>query len=102
MSYPPQPGYQPMPQDHPRATTSLILGILGLVVCLFCAPFAWRIGKQAVTEIDAAGGQLGGRSTAQAGYVLGLIGTVVLAIVVVVLVLTAATGLFATYLQVAS
>ena len=64
MSYPPQQGggYQsPAPQDHPRATTALILGILGVVLCYILAPFAWKIGKQAVNEIDASGGQLGGR-----------------------------------------
>jgi len=64
--------------DHPRATTSLVLGILGLVVCGLIAPFAWRIGKRTLDEIDGSHGQLGGRGTAQAGYVLGIIGTVVL------------------------
>lgn len=81
MSYPPQQGggYQPpAPQDHPRATTALILGILGVVLCYILGPFAWKVGKQAVNEIDASGGQLGGRGQAQAGYVLGIIGTVLL------------------------
>lgn len=78
--------------DHPKATTSLILGILGIVVCGIIAPFAWRMGKQTVTEIDASNGQLGGRGSAQAGYILGLIGTVLLgisvAIVLIVLVVS--------------
>jgi uncharacterized membrane protein YjgN (DUF898 family) len=85
MSYPPPPpdqsgaGYQPMPpQDHPRAMLALILGILGLVVCSVLAPFAWSIGRTAVREIDASGGRYGGRGAAQAGYVLGVIGTVIL------------------------
>jgi hypothetical protein len=64
--------------DHPKATTSLVLGILGMVVCGLIAPFAWRIGKRTLDEIDGSHGQLGGRGTAQAGYVLGIIGTVVL------------------------
>jgi hypothetical protein len=71
--------------DHPKATMSLILGILGVVVCGVIAPFAWRIGKQTVNEIDASNGQLGGRGTAQAGHVLGIIGTVLLGIGVAVL-----------------
>jgi TRAP-type C4-dicarboxylate transport system permease small subunit len=89
MSYPPQPpggyqqagGYQQQPpQDHPRATMSMILGILGLVICGIIAPFAWRIGKRTMDEIDASGGQLSGRGMAQAGYVMGIIGTVLLAL----------------------
>jgi hypothetical protein len=71
----PPTGYAP---DHPKATTALVLGILGLVVCGVIAPFAWRIGRRTLDEIDGSHGQLGGRGTAQAGYVLGIIGTVVL------------------------
>jgi TRAP-type C4-dicarboxylate transport system permease small subunit len=82
MSYPPPPpgGYQPPQQDHPRATMSLILGILGLVICGVIAPFAWNMGKKTMNEIDASGGQLGGRGMAQAGYIMGIIGTVLLAL----------------------
>ena len=84
-----QPGHPP---DHPKATTALVLGILGIVICGVLAPFAWRIGKRTVDEIDASNGQLGGRGAAQAGYVLGLIGTILLVlglVLVVVLVLGA-------------
>jgi hypothetical protein len=88
-----QPGYGYGPrQDHPKAMTSLVLGILGLVICTPIAPFAWRIGKRAVDEIDASGGQWGGRSTAKAGYVLGLIGTILLIIGVLAFVLVLVVG----------
>lgn len=75
------PGYgQPMyyaPPSHGSATTALVLGILGLVACpLVLSIPAWVIGRRAMREIDASGGQLGGRSNAKAGYVLGIIGTV--------------------------
>ncbi len=95
MSYPPPPGgqYQQPPQDHPRAMTALILGILGLVICGILAPFAWRIGKQAMDEIDASGGRIGGRGTAQAGYILGIIGTVLLVLGLLVLVVALPAGL---------
>jgi hypothetical protein len=79
-----QPAYGQPPgyavQDHPKATTSLVLGVLGVVICGIIAPFAWRISKQTLNEIDASQGQLGGRGSAQAGYVLGIIGTVLLAL----------------------
>lgn len=95
MSYPPHPGgYQPpAPQEHPRATMSLVLGILGVVVCGVLAPFAWRIGKQALNDIDASGGQITGRGMAQAGYILGIIGTAILGIALVVFVVATAIGL---------
>lgn len=85
MSYPniPPPGYPIARPDHPRATTAMVLGILGLVVCQICAPFAWSIGGKAVKEIDASGGAYGGRGQAQAGYIMGIIGTVLLGLGVV-------------------
>ena len=82
----------------------LILGILGIVVCGFIAPFAWRMGKRTVDEIDASQGRLGGRGSAQAGYILGLIGTVLLGlgllflvVVVVIAIIGAATSGPTTY-----
>ncbi len=75
--YPPQPGYAP-PPEHPRATTVLVLGILGLVLCGVLAPFAWVIGKSTLEEIDASGGRWGGRSSANTGYILGIVGSVML------------------------
>jgi Domain of unknown function (DUF4190) len=81
--YPPQHGYPAQGQvqyapDHPKATTSLVLGILGVVLCQVIAPFAWSMGKRTLNEIDASQGRLGGRGAAQAGYVLGIVGTVLL------------------------
>src|SRR5689334_11609335 len=64
----PQPGYgapgygQPVyyePPAHGSATTALVLGILGLVFCpLVLSIPAWIIGRKAMREIDASGGQL--------------------------------------------
>lgn len=83
-----QGGYGPMaPPDHPKATTSLVLGIIGLMACQVVSPFAWSMGKKTVAEIDASGGRLGGRGTAQVGYVLGIIGTVLLGLALAFLVI---------------
>ncbi|WP_232541868.1 DUF4190 domain-containing protein [Nocardia bovistercoris] len=91
--YPPQPyaqpygyGYPP-PPDHPQATTILILGILSLVVCGLCGPFAWSMGSKALKEIDAAGGTIGGRGNVKAGYICGIIGTVFLILAVLFVIL---------------
>ena len=70
------PGVYPMqPPDHPRAVTSMVLGILGLVCCGIASPFAIWLGRKSMREIDAAAGRLGGRGQAQAGFIMGIIGT---------------------------
>ena len=91
--YQPQSGYYasgtpvPYAPDHPNATTALVLGIVGMVVCGgLLSPFAWVIGRKAVREIDASQGTLGGRGSAQAGYILGVIGSVMLVLAVVLVV----------------
>jgi len=65
---------------------SLILGILGLVLCQLLGPVAWVIGKRTVNEIDAAPGSYSGRGLAQAGYICGIVGTVLLGLGIVYLV----------------
>jgi uncharacterized membrane protein YjgN (DUF898 family) len=73
------PGYPYGPQaEQGQATTALVLGILGIAVCGVIAPFAWSIGRSSMREIDASGGTLGGRGKAQAGYILGIVGTCLL------------------------
>jgi hypothetical protein len=83
-----QPGWQPGPQQpwagwtppaHPQATTVLVLGILGIVVCQVLGPVAWVMGNRVVAEIDAAGGRVGGRTEATVGRVLGIVSTCLLA-----------------------
>lgn len=63
---------------HPSATTAMVLGILGLALCSIAAPFAWWIGAKTLREIDQSGGQYTGRGEAQAGKIMGIIGTVFL------------------------
>ena len=69
--------YQPPPPTPSNANTALILGILSLCGCTFFTGIpAIVIGRNAMREIDASQGRLGGRSTANAGMVTGIIGTV--------------------------
>ncbi|WP_306365231.1 DUF4190 domain-containing protein [Nocardia sp. CC227C] len=95
MSYPsygyPAYGYGPTP-DHPQATTILVLGILGLVLCQLLGPVAWIMGSKARREIDASGGTLGGRSSVTAGYVCGIVATGLMLLVVVGYILLFAIG----------
>ncbi|MFL6024697.1 MAG: DUF4190 domain-containing protein [Marmoricola sp.] len=96
--YSQQPGY---PYGYPayspptssRATTALVLGLVGVIgsfltcgLALAVSPFAWAIGVKARREVQESQGQLEGGGMATAGVVLGIIGTVLLVIALIVLV----------------
>jgi TRAP-type C4-dicarboxylate transport system permease small subunit len=89
-SYPPPPpqGGQAYAPNHPQATTALVLGILSLVICGLLGPFAWSIGAKALREIDASGGTMGGRGSAVAGKVCGIIGTCLLGLGVLIFLIS--------------
>ena len=85
MSYsePPPPPQYGAPQygapapNHPRSTLILVLGILSIPCCgLFTGIPAIILGRNALAEIDAAPGQYGGRGLVNAGYICGIIGSV--------------------------
>ena len=84
--YPPQQpygGYQQPVQNHPSATTSLVLGIVSLVLCGFVTGIpAMVMGRRAIREIRADRSRYGGEGLAQAGFWTGLIGTAWAALVV--------------------
>ncbi len=103
---PPAPGYynygHHFPPPHRDANTTLVLGIVALAgglmlaLPLIAGPFAWVIGRRTIREIDASHGQLGGRDSANAGMIMGIIATVLLVLGVVaiagLLVLLVAVG----------
>ncbi len=68
------------------AVASLVLGIIGLILCPICGPIAWSLGHNAEREVDASGGTRSGRGIATAGKVLGIIGTVWRAVIVLFVV----------------
>jgi hypothetical protein len=78
-SWPPQQQapWGPAPPTNGKATTSLVLGICGVLLCpLILSIPALVLGYQARREIDASQGASGGRGQAVAGIVLGWIGLV--------------------------
>ncbi len=91
--YPPPPPYGRPVQDHPRTTTILVLGICALVLCGVLGPFAWSMGNQALREIDASGGQLGGRDSINVGRILGIVATFLLVLGVVAFLVLIGGGL---------
>ena len=68
--------------DHPNATPSLILGIIGLALFLPAAPVALYLASKGLREAryDPARWRTGG--TIAAGRILGIIGTVLMALIV--------------------
>lgn len=85
--YAPQGGH-PYPvarPNHGLAVPALVLGIVSVVVCgigILAGIPALVMGRKAVREIDASNGQLEGRSLATAGWITGLVGTILSVLVI--------------------
>ena len=82
---------------------AMIIGIVSLVLScgygigLLGSPAALIMGRISMKRIDRSQGTIGGRGMAMAGFVLGIIGTVLLVlaiIAVVVIIAIAASGGF--------
>ena len=90
---PPGPVAPPTPGS---ATAALVLGILSIVMCLglFTGIPAMVVGRNAKREIEASGGRLGGEGVANAGFITGLIGTLlsVLGLLFFVLIIVGIAG----------
>ena len=92
----PYPQYAPPPPKHSQATPAMVFGIVSLaglfacVVPILLAPVAWILGAKAVKEIDANPAAYSGRGEANAGKILGIVGTCLIALAIVALV-----GMFA-------
>jgi hypothetical protein len=103
---PPPSGYPPYQQTPPTeglGLAAMIIGIVSLVlscgygVGLLGSPAALIMGRISMKRIDRSGGRLGGRGLAMTGFILGIVGTVLLVlaiIAVVVIIVVAANGGF--------
>jgi hypothetical protein len=66
-----------------KATTALVLGILGIVCCGLCAPIAWIIGSGELKQIKSGLSSQAGKGFAQAGMIMGIIGTILIIISII-------------------
>ncbi|MDI6784236.1 MAG: DUF4190 domain-containing protein [bacterium] len=66
-----------------KAIAALVLGILGIACCGLCAPFAWVIGSAELKQIKAGLSSQAGKGFAQAGMIMGIIGTILLILTIV-------------------
>jgi len=81
------------PGDTPgNATASLVLGILGIVLCpIVCSVLAIVFGNQARDQIRRDP-SLGGAGIAQAGFILGIVGTALYGTILVIWVIAIAAA----------
>lgn len=91
--YPPPPPIPAVAPSSSKATTSLVLGVISVVMCgLFLGIPAMIIARQAKREIAESQGRLGGEGLATAGFVTGLIGTIWSVVGGILLVVLIAVG----------
>ncbi|MCA0296408.1 MAG: DUF4190 domain-containing protein [Actinobacteria bacterium] len=72
---------------HPNATTSLVMGILGLVLFTPLAPIAWYLAARGKREMRQDPGRWAPSPMLTAGMVMGIIGTSLMAFFLVMLFL---------------
>lgn len=66
--------------EHPNATLSMVLGIIGLFFFQLLSPVAWYLAAKGRREMATFPGRWRPSGTLTAGFVLGIIGTVFLAL----------------------
>ncbi|WP_229053627.1 DUF4190 domain-containing protein [Aeromicrobium sp. Leaf350] len=93
--YPPQaPGGYGMPaQNNSKAVVALVLGILAFVCC---GPFtgipAFIVGRKAKREIEQSQGTQSGAGLATAGWILGLVSSILFVLGAILWGILLATG----------
>lgn len=69
------PMNNPMMRPH-RGTMILVLGILGIVLCLICGIIAWVMGSADLREMQAGRMDPNGEGLTKAGKICGMIGCI--------------------------
>jgi len=88
----PPPNNSQMYPEASQATTVLVLGILAIVVCQILGPFAWSMGNKELEAIDSGRRPPEGRANANAGRILGIVGTVLLGLGLLGILIVVAIG----------
>ncbi len=95
-------GFAATSQSLGKATTSMVLGIIGLAtipVCgvlltLFLAPAAFFTGRSAAKQIEAEPGRYTNPGQAKAGWIMGIVGIVLTLLGIVLIAALIALGAF--------
>jgi len=67
-------------QQSSKATVAVVLGVLGIICCGLLAPVAWYLANEELKGIDVGRLSDANRGMAQVAKILGIIGTILLAI----------------------
>jgi len=81
-----------LPLKPHRGVAVLVLGILGIVVCVICGIIAWVMGNNDLREMAAGTMDPSGRGLTQAGKICGMISVI---LTIVVLCIWALIAMFA-------
>jgi len=81
---PTPPVAAPVEKASGKAVASLVLGIIGVLCCGLLAPVAWILAAQERKAIEEGKSPAAGSGLATAGFILGIIGTVLLILVIVI------------------
>lgn len=79
--------------NAPGAVPALVLGIIGVLLCSLCAPFAWWQGKSAEDAIAQNPGRYGGKGMATTGKILGMVGVALLVLGIIAFILLVVIGI---------
>ncbi len=91
---PPRPAAEP----H-RGVLILVLGILGIVVCWILAPVAWVMGNRDLEAMALGRMDPSGRDQTNIGRVLGIIGTCLIALWLILLIAAFGFGMLGAILE---
>ena len=61
---------------------AFVLGVMSVIGLAFLGPVAWVVGRNVVRDIDAEPGVYRNRGVAQAGMIMGIVGTGFLALAI--------------------
>ncbi len=81
-------------QPH-RATTVLVLGILGLVLCPICGMVAWVMGNGDIKKMESGLMDPEGLGQTKAGKICGIVATILTVVGVIVAGIGIAIGIAA-------
>lgn len=87
----PSMGGGQMVKPH-RGVVVLVLGILGIAVCVICGIIAWVMGNADLREMDAGIMDPTGRGLTQAGKICGMISVILACIGMVLWILIIGLG----------
>jgi hypothetical protein len=91
-------GYRAAPETDQTAILSLVISLVGLVICWPAGIASLILGFNSLRKIDASGGALGGRGLAIAGIAVSVVDILItIGVVIFVIVALAAAGGSATY-----